>query len=72
MLMAERPHVDDIPDAHAAAEYIAALSADLGRIARRHGLATLGYILDMARCEAEQASGVRPEGGRVNGKPRGE
>ena len=43
-------------DRAAAANYVASLSADLGEIARRHGLDTLGYILDMARLEAENAS----------------
>ncbi len=44
---------DDRP---AAAAYIAALTADLALIARRHGLDALGYILDMARLEAENAT----------------
>jgi hypothetical protein len=43
-------------DPAAAAEYIAALVADLAGIARRSGLDTLGYVLDMARVEAENAS----------------
>jgi hypothetical protein len=37
----------------AAAGYIADLSGDLAQIARRHGLNTLGYLLDMAKLEAE-------------------
>jgi hypothetical protein len=40
----------------AAAAYVAELSADLATIARRHGLSALGYILDMARLEAENAT----------------
>lgn len=36
-----------------AAAYIAELSASLSAVARRHHLDTLGYILDMARMEAE-------------------
>ena len=40
----------------AAAGYVAQLSAELATIARRHGLDTLGFILDMARLEAENAS----------------
>jgi hypothetical protein len=36
-----------------AARYLAAAVADLGLIARRHGLETLGYLLDMAQMEAE-------------------
>lgn len=35
------------------AAYVAALTADLAVIARRHNLGTLGYLLDMARLEAE-------------------
>ena len=37
-----------------AAEYIGALSEELAQMARRHGLDSLGYILDMARMEADQ------------------
>ena len=33
--------------------YLAALSGDLAALAREHGLDTLGYILEMARLEAE-------------------
>jgi hypothetical protein len=36
-----------------AANYVAELTGDLAALARRHGLTTLGYILDMARLEAE-------------------
>ncbi len=38
----------------AAALYIATLTDELAQIARRHGLESLGYILDMARLEADQ------------------
>lgn len=37
------------------AHYIASLSADLAVMARRTGLETLGYLLEMARLEAENA-----------------
>jgi hypothetical protein len=40
-------------DRAAAAAYVAELSGELALIARRHGLDALGYILDMARAEAE-------------------
>jgi hypothetical protein len=54
---------DDVPeDREAAAIYIADLAADLSRIARRQGLDTLGYLLDMARLEARNAAGLEPEG----------
>ncbi len=37
----------------ATAAYITDLSADLARMAREDGLATLAYLLDMARLEAQ-------------------
>jgi hypothetical protein len=40
----------------AVATYVATLSADLASIARQHGLQTLGYLLEMARLEAETVS----------------
>jgi hypothetical protein len=40
-------------DRVAAANYVAELSAELAELARQHGLDALGYILDMARLEAE-------------------
>ncbi len=43
-------------DPVAAATYVAELTASLATIARKHGFETLGYILDMARLEAENAS----------------
>jgi hypothetical protein len=39
-----------------AAEYIATMAGELSQIARKHGLDTLGYILEMAKLEAEQRS----------------
>jgi hypothetical protein len=49
-------------DRVAAARYVAELSAELANLARQHGLDALGFILDMARLEAENAS--RPVSGR--------
>jgi hypothetical protein len=40
----------------AVASYVATLSADLAIMARRTGLETLGYLLEMVRLEAESAS----------------
>lgn len=40
-------------DRAAAAAYIAAMIAELAAISRRHDIAELTYILDMARLEAE-------------------
>ena len=37
-----------------AAHYIATLTEELSQIAKRNGLDTLGYLLDMARLEADQ------------------
>ena len=50
------PSRPDLSDQTAAAAYVAELSSELAAIARRHGLETLSYILDMARLEAENAS----------------
>jgi hypothetical protein len=43
-------------DRAAAADYVAELSAELAGLARQHGLDALGYILDMARLEAKNAT----------------
>ncbi|KQZ01234.1 hypothetical protein ASD45_10510 [Pseudolabrys sp. Root1462] len=37
----------------AVAHYVATLSNDLAALARRNGLDTLGYLLEMVRLEAE-------------------
>lgn len=47
-----------------AANYVATLSADLAVMARRSGLDTLGYLLEMVRLEAE---GVYRHSERKNG-----
>lgn len=39
----------------AVAHYVAAMSADLAAMARRSGLDTIGYLLEMVRLEAESA-----------------
>jgi hypothetical protein len=47
-----------------AALYIGALSIELAELARHNGFECLGYILDMARLEAEQiARGVADPNG---------
>jgi len=43
-------------DRTAAAAYIADLTGSLAVIARRHGLHALGYLLDMAKLEAESTT----------------
>jgi hypothetical protein len=45
-------------DRTAAAAYIADLTGGLALIARRHGLDTLGYLLDLAKLEAESVKGA--------------
>jgi len=48
------PTPKDHPDERAAlATYIAAMSGDLALMARRTKFDTLGYLLEMARLEAE-------------------
>ncbi|MGB6504173.1 MAG: hypothetical protein WBE99_12085 [Xanthobacteraceae bacterium] len=42
--------------ADSAAQYIATITHELAQIARRNGLDTLGYILDMAQLEADPVS----------------
>ena len=46
------------------ADYVATLASDLAAIARRHRMDTLGYLLDMARLEAENEG----RNGRGNGR----
>ena len=43
------------------AVYVATMSADLANMARRTGLETLGYLLEMVRLEAENAARHMPE-----------
>jgi hypothetical protein len=55
--MSDRPELPLVSaDRQSAAAYVATLSSDLAVIARRHGLDTLGFILEMASQEAENAS----------------
>ena len=63
--MAEQPA--DPGDRTAVAAYVATLTADLCEMARRTGLETLGYLLEMARLEAENLArpgSQGPNGGR--------
>ena len=45
------------------ANYVATLSADLATMARRSGLDTLGYLLEMVRLEAESKTQHSQNGG---------
>jgi hypothetical protein len=62
--MAEQPANENPDDRRATANYVATLSGDLATLARHHGMATLGYLLDMARLEAESV--VRHTDGGAN------
>ena len=46
----------------AAAIYIRTLAEELSEMARRHGLESLRYILDMARLEADQIANGSSDG----------
>jgi hypothetical protein len=51
--MSQDSHIKDRIAPGEAAAYIAEISTGLAKIARRNGLDALGFILDMARLEAE-------------------
>jgi hypothetical protein len=46
----------DVGSPEAVASYVATISGDLATIARRTGLDTLGYLLEMVRLEAESVA----------------
>jgi len=46
----------DLAERESAAAYLAELTGDLAKLARRHGLDVLGYLLDMAHLEAKNAT----------------
>ena len=50
------PEPDQEETPGTAAVYIASLTEELAQLAKRNGLDALGFILDMARLEADQAS----------------
>jgi hypothetical protein len=43
-------------DREHAAAYVATLTGELASLVRRHRLDTLGYLLDLARLEAEEVA----------------
>jgi hypothetical protein len=51
--MADQGSSGDAGNRIQVANYVASLSADLATMARRSGLDTLGYLLEMVRLEAE-------------------
>ena len=63
--MADQTASGEIGDRTMVANYVATLSADLATMARRSGLDTLGYLLEMVRLEAESVYGHGdPKNGR--------
>lgn len=57
------PH-DEPNSQTAVASYVASLSNDLASMARRSGLDTLGYLLEMVRLEAESVTRHNGPNGR--------
>jgi len=51
--MAQQSSHDDEDDRNGTASYIAAVTAELAEMARSNGFPQLGYILEMAKLEAE-------------------
>ena len=57
---------DEPNGAAVVASYVASLSTDLAAMARRSGLDTLGYLLEMVRLEAESVTRHDGSNGRRN------
>ncbi len=64
--MADQSRTGGAADRTAEASYVATLSADLSVMARRSGLDTLGYLLEIVRLEAENLA--RPTSHRPSGR----
>ena len=62
--MADQPPSGEPANRTVVANYVATMSADLASMARRSGLDTLGYLLEMVRLEAESETRHKPNGGR--------
>jgi hypothetical protein len=54
--MAEPPATTENRTRTQVANYVATMSSDLATMARRNGLDTLGYLLEMVRLEAENVT----------------
>ena len=63
--MADQNVSSESGDRTVVANYMATLAADLATLARRSGLDTLGYLLEMVRLEAESVCG---HSNRKNGR----
>ncbi|MGE4257534.1 MAG: hypothetical protein AB7E84_20335 [Xanthobacteraceae bacterium] len=53
--MAETPKTE-LTEPAAVANYLATMTAELSMLARHYGFDVLGYLLDMARLEAEKSA----------------
>jgi hypothetical protein len=62
--MADQTVSGDTGNRTVVANYVATMSADLATMARRTGLDTLGYLLEMVRLEAENVNRQTHNGGR--------
>jgi hypothetical protein len=62
--MAQRSAPAETPTPTAVASYVATLTTDLAAMSRKSGLNTLGYLLEMARLEAEGIAGSAETNGR--------
>ena len=54
--MSDRAPTSEAEGPSAVASYVASLSADLAALARRNGLDTIGYLLEMVQLEAESVA----------------
>ena len=63
VVMPDQGSTEDTADSTLVASYVATMSADLATMARRSGLNTLGYLLEMVRLEAENFTRHRQNGG---------
>jgi len=62
--MADQTVSGDTGNRTVVTNYVATMSADLATMARRTGLDTLGYLLEMVRLEAENVNRQTHNGGR--------
>jgi len=53
----------ELTEPAAVATYVAAMSAELSMLAHQHGFDALGFLLEMARLEAESAAHQLHEAG---------
>ena len=60
--MSPSDHKTNRNDQLATADFVAAYAMELAELARSHGLDTLGYILEMARLEAENLRNANGRG----------